>query len=223
MKRLITLCLTLALLVGCRGQAPPPTAKDPFLFGPTRVPPPGTGAASRSADPYYRGVAPRAQLPPAGPQRSLAVGTNDPAEPTTVPPPSHLAVASRPEPTTIAPAEPGLLAGRERLVRILPPRTGAAAAADPRCTPRRAQARGSLSRPNPCPAPRRRADISELPAVGGSESASEDRRGGEAAGFRLVSGSEGEGLAEPARVEPAVATETVSPQSRYGHCPTRPC
>jgi hypothetical protein len=63
-------------------------------------------------------------------------------------------------------------------------------------------------------------DISELPAVGGSESTSEDRRAREAAGFRLVSGSEADGLAqEPARVEPAVATETVSPQTLYGHAP----
>jgi len=217
MKRLITPCLILALLAGCRGQARPPSPQDPFLFGPTRVPPPGTGAASRAGDPYYRGVAPRAERLPAGPRSSLAVGTSDPAGPTTVPPPGRLAVASRPEPATIAPAEPGLLAGRERLVRILPPRTGAVAA-DPRCTPGGTRAGGSLSRPDPCPAPRRRVDISELPAVGGSESASEDRRAGEAAGFRLVSGSEGKGLAEePARVEPAVAAETVSPQSLYGH------
>jgi len=221
MKRLITPCLTLALLAGCQGQARPPSPQDPFLFGPTRVPPPGTGAASRSADPYYWGIAPRAERFPAGPERSLAGGTSEPVGEPRLPKSSRLrksAVASGPEPDTIAPAaEPGLLAGRERLVRILPPRTGAAAA-DPRCTPQPAQTRASLSRPSPCPAPRRRADISELPAVGGSESASEDRRGGEAAGFRLVSGSEGDGLAEEsARVEPAVATETVSPPSRYGH------
>lgn len=219
MKRLITPWLTLTLLAGCQGQARPPSPQDPFLFGPTRVPPPGTGAASQPADPYYRGVAPQAQRPPADPQSSLAAGTNNAAEPTTVPSPNRLAVASRPEPKTIAPQEPGLLAGRERLVRILPPRTGAAAAG-PRGTPGGTHTGGSLSRPTPSPAPRRRVDISELPAVGGSKSASEDRRGGAARGFRLVSGADGEGRGDKSmRVDPAVASETVSPQPLYGHAP----
>ncbi len=50
MKR-FALLLVVLTLCGCRGQSPP--AGDPFLMGPTRVPPPGTGAVSgRPADPY---------------------------------------------------------------------------------------------------------------------------------------------------------------------------
>ncbi len=60
MKRSILLLVVL-ILFGCRGQSPP--AGDPFLMGPTRVPPPGTGAVSgRPADPYGQ-LAPQPAVP----------------------------------------------------------------------------------------------------------------------------------------------------------------
>jgi len=220
MMRLVTLCVAVALLAGCRGQARPPSPEDPFLFGPTRVPPPGTGATTgRPADPYYRGIAPRAQPPSVHPQGVPPVGASSA---NTVSPPQRLSVAIRPERTATASADAGLLAGRDRVVRILPPRTGAAPLAEPRgtsgSTPPDARARGSSFGSAPSRSPRRRVDISELPPVGGSRSASQQRRDGDPAGFRLVSASEEEGRAgESARVEPAVATQAVSPQSLYGH------
>jgi len=246
MKRLIAPCLAFALVAGCQGRARPPSPNDPFLFGPTRVPPPGTGAAAhRPADPYYRGAVSGAAQPTGGPRGSQAAGESGPADPTRVPPPGRFAMGSRARrtsstPGAVAEAAPqvagtapaaaawpssgatgsGLLAGRERYVRVLPPRTGAVGVAGPHTAPADPGSGDARCDPVPSRPRRRRVDISELPPAGSADSASGGRGADATGGFRLVSASGGGNSgSEPAGVTTAAAAEAVSPRSHYGHGP----
>lgn len=92
MSRLWTLLLSVVFLAGCQSRAP---MQNPF-FGPTTVPPPGTGVSTAPpAAPYYQGAPPPATLPsvPQGGQiPSGALG----APPTAMPP---LGTSSAPPPS----------------------------------------------------------------------------------------------------------------------------
>ncbi len=75
--RRFALLLVVLTLFGCRGQSPP--ADDPFLMGPTRVPPPGTGAVSgRPADPYGQ-PAPHPAVPQPALRQQLPIGNTIPS------------------------------------------------------------------------------------------------------------------------------------------------
>ncbi len=222
MKRYAALVFVLLIVVGCQGQNGPPAPKDPFLFGPTRVPPPATGAAvGRGADAYFRGtasnqpaVSPRANAP------TWAVATASQPEPRTSVPAKAEPVARMPASgvATAAPSAPAaarapnLLAGREEVVRTLPPRNDVSQQRF--LCPAPATVESYSRQPRPA---RRRVDISELPASNAQSSAAVPSEVAEPA-FRLVSAVE-DAAQDSGRVVQASATEPAAPRSLYGHAP----
>jgi hypothetical protein len=182
MKQSLVLMAMAISICGCQGYGQRP-ANDPFV-GQMRVPPPATGAAGRSADPYYRG-APRAMAP----LKSLSSATPSAQTPDT---------QTRPASS---------VAGRERIVRVIQPRQttpNSERVGDLTAT-------SSAGRPGRFRPPQRAINIMDLPEASKASGSSASAFGG--SGFRLVSGSEPEDRPALGDSDPRPVDSSESPRT----------
>jgi hypothetical protein len=215
---IVAVMLCVVVFSGCRSQSPP--VADPFIFGPTRVPPPGTGAASGSAsDPYYRGspptVAPQMSAPggaslsnPASSSASKLASSN--TSPTCVN--GACKVGTGGASAALGSATAMKLPQRGSVIQVLQPRVkadpGVAQPASQRST-----TASTPGEPDRLQLPTGAVDIMDLPAAGTSSASPPPESTPESRGFRLVSGAE-----ESPESGGSIASDSAG-GSMYGHAP----